>query len=187
MVENIADRERLLAAALARRSRAHWILAGVVAFLAVAGALIGLLAAGRGMAGRDVLLATAPLAFFALVAAALIPIVRRRDLQEPALVSGADKATQRAVQAALRTGSSPDARIDALTRDSAGKTLRDSAQLRLFIVVAGVELVGATLQIIGGAGPGSLVSALCLLLVAGLLITTNVLTHRRSSRYLGRG
>lgn len=91
-----------------------------------------------------------PLGIVIVVLAAMYPLIRRQEQHTP-LSFGADKNTQKAVQRALRTGEPADARIDALARDAATKTLRAVWPIRLIAGSLVVQIIAVGLQILSGA------------------------------------
>lgn len=121
--EAIPDRDRLRAAAVAhtRRAvkRATIVTVGFfVAFVAVVFVTLD------DMRSRDGALAVVVALAILAVAALMGLVVLRAQSRDPELVRSADSRTRQAVALALRTGHSDDARIDALARDSARRTLR---------------------------------------------------------------
>jgi hypothetical protein len=121
--EAIPDRDRLRSAAVAHTrqavKRAAIVTVGLfVAFVAVVFVTLD------DMRSRDGALAVV-VALAVLGVAALVGFgVLRAQSRNPELLLSADSRTRRAVALALRTGHSDDARIDALARDSARRTLR---------------------------------------------------------------
>lgn len=88
-----------------------------------------------------------------------------------------------AVQRALRTGHAPDARIDALAREQADRTMRNSWMVGFYAVVLAIQVVLLAIRI--AAGDDLLLPVVILVLWAAGLAWL-VVYRNRSRRYLGR-
>lgn len=133
------------------------------------------------------------LAFGLIPAAALIAVVlpmtwwlRRRHPQRttPPLTAGAERNTRRAVQRAIRTGHAPDARIEALAREQADKTVRNRAALTIYAGLLVLQIPLLILQIVNGGPASTLLLAVTgdvLWATAVAILAVNV---SRSRRYL---
>jgi hypothetical protein len=180
----LPDRDELQAIAVARAHRRRMLLIGLMLLISIA-IPAGFLVTGDGdwSAGKVAALLLIPFVMTAVVFAALYPLMRSNDRQVP-LSFGTDKATQRAVQRALRTGRPADARIDALARDTATRTLRRSWSLWVFVGAVALQAVGAVLRIVGNADPMDLGMAALLILLSAIMLGTLIMARRRSRAYL---
>ena len=181
----IPDREQLRAEAERRTRRGWWFVAVVVALL-VLGPTAVLMAGGARVTGGEALVVFLP-AIVGIVAGAVVLRRLRRHDHGRNLVDGAGRETRRAGRRALRTGHAPDARIDALARELAARTVRNSWLLVLYGVLLVIQLVLLTGRIVSGDDVDDI------LLSAGIaaLWATNVvlllISRNRSRRYLRRG
>jgi predicted lysophospholipase L1 biosynthesis ABC-type transport system permease subunit len=92
--------------------------------------------------------------------------------------------TRRAVQRALRTGHADDARIDALARETADRTVRNKWLLILYAVLAVLQLALTIIRIADRDAEWQIaVSVVVTALFAGAAVLLWV-TRRRSRRYL---
>ncbi len=182
-VEDLPDRDDLHATAVARVQRGR-LLAIAVALLCAFAVPVGLLVSGDGAwSARHLAVPLILAGVLAVVLVGLYPLSRRQDRKAP-LAFGADKTTRRAVRRALRTGKAPDARIDALARDTATRTVQSAWQLRLFIGVAVLQVIAAVLRAVDGASPQQIgLSVLISLCFAGS-IAMIIANRRRSRAYL---
>jgi hypothetical protein len=180
---DLPDHDELRAAAVARAHRRRMLLVGFVLLISIA-VPAGFAVTGDGTwsVGKVAALLI-PFAVTAVLFAALYPLIRRNDRQVP-LSFGTDKATQRAVQRALRTGHADAARIDALARDTATRTLRRSWPLWIFVVAITLQTAGAALRIIDNADLVNVGMAALLILMSAIMLGTLMLARRRSRAYL---
>jgi flagellar biosynthesis protein FliQ len=119
------DRELLQRTAARRTRRGWWFLAGLAVPALVITPIAALAAAGGTVSTGDVAVAFIPALVAVTVGVVLVPWMRRRAA-EPEPLAGVDKGTRRAVWQALRTGNARDATIDALAREAADRTVRNS-------------------------------------------------------------
>lgn len=100
-----------------------------------------------------------------LVLAIVLPMVwwlRRRhpQWQTPPLSAGAQRNTRRAVQRAIRTGNNtPDARVNALAREQAEKTVRNTRALKIYAGILVLQLGPLILRIADGGSKYTLMFA----------------------------
>jgi hypothetical protein len=135
----IPDRDELRRVAARRTRTGGWVIL-VLVVLALLVVPVAVLIATRGsLSGGEIVILLVPL--LAALAAGLV-VVRwmRRRMGEPQLLAGADRGTRRAVQQALRTGQARDARVDALAREAADRTVRNSWLLIFYGVLLVVQI-----------------------------------------------
>jgi hypothetical protein len=139
----IPDRDRLRAASVAHTRRAVKRAAIVtvgffLAFVAVVFVTVD------DMRSRDGALAVVVGLVILAVAALLGLGALRAQARNPALVPSADPGSRAAVELALRTGRTDNARIDALARESAQRTLRRPWQVwgpAFFVLLEGLVTI----------------------------------------------
>ena len=121
----VPDRQQLEHAAR-RRTRRGWYWGAVSATAVLLGFPAAALLTSEGLlsAGETVVVFI-PGMVGVLAGGAFVWWVRRRQ-GNPQLLAGANRGTRSAVRRALRTGGTSNARIDALTRETADHTVRNS-------------------------------------------------------------
>lgn len=179
----LPDHDELQATAVARAHRRRLLLIGILLLISIAvPAGFAVTVDGDWSAGKLGALLI-PFAVTAVMVAALYPLIRRNDRRVP-LSFGTDRATQRAVRRALRTGRPADARIDALTRDTATRTLRRSWPLWALAGAIALQIAGAVLRIIGDADLADVGMAALPVVTSAAVLGTLVMARRRSRAYL---
>ena len=179
----VPDRAELHREAQRAIRRRRLLLVVFVVAVLLAGPLFGFLFTDGGFSGRTVLFLLVPVLIGGLVMLALIPVMRRQD-RDPSLLLGADQQTRRTVQGALRTGHAPDARVDALARDTARRTLRLTWLLWVSIGAMLIQTCLVVVRLVDGDGWGEV--ALSAFTAVAFLFSAAVqlVGRRRSRRYL---
>jgi hypothetical protein len=109
---------------------------------------------------------------------------RRPHWQTPPLSAGAKRDTRRAVRRAIRTGNAPDARIDALAREQAEKTVGNSVVLTIYAVILALQFGLLVLRIVNGGPTDSLVLAVIGDALWAAAVAVLAVNLSRSRRYL---
>ena len=178
----VPDREALRDTAGRRTRRGWWLLGGVLAF-ALASFIIGVLASNdTSLAAGTVIIIGSVLAG-AAGGVGVAWWLRRRDGQ-PLLASGGSRGTRRAVQQALRTGEPRDARIDALTRETAERTVRNSWLLVLYAVLLVFQIPVLIGRLTGDADVWEIVLSFATIALWVAALAVYWVMRRRSRRYL---
>ncbi|MDG4824888.1 hypothetical protein O7635_23815 [Asanoa sp. WMMD1127] len=102
----------------------------------------------------------------------------------PPLLAGTSRTTRRAVQQALRTGQPHDARIDALAREAAQRTLRGSWLLWLYSGLLALNVALLVLRIADQDEAWKTALAAANVVLWAALVALVWVTRRRSARYL---
>jgi hypothetical protein len=182
--DGLPDRAALQRRAAERQRRGLWIGAGGTAAVVLVASVVAAGVDHRWDAG-DVAI-TAGLAI--LMAAVIIGVgwlAGRR--QPPAALLGADPGTRKAVRQALTDGRSDDARIDALARDSAERSVRLRWLLVLYLIVVPIEVVALVLAVAGHVSGFQLLTNVWILLVLAMSAALVAVARRRAQRYLAAG
>jgi MFS family permease len=181
----IPDRERLRRNADIRSRRLVWFVVGAAVLVPV------VVNTAAFLLNRDGSWSTVEIAVSAIPAAVAVAILllvlrRRQRVQEPDLLAGADRRTQKAVMAALRSGRTSDARIDALTRVTASRILTQRWLLRVYALVAILQAVLFVLRLIDDDTSTRLALSAALTAVFCALFALQWRQRRLSRRYLDR-
>ena len=178
----VPDRERLRHVAAQRTRRSWWVVAALAAALFLL-PLTLLIADGGPFSAGEIVVAFIPPTVAVLIGVVGLRRMRRRE-GGPELLAGADRGTRRAVQRALRTGRAPDARIDALAREAADRTLRNSWLIVVYAILLVVQLGLLIGRIVAADDLGRTILAaatsVCWAAVLGLWLVMRA----RSRRYL---
>jgi Kef-type K+ transport system membrane component KefB len=176
------ERERLAARAEKRSrdgNRVVIVVVAIVGLLAVVLGIVVALATGDDSADDPAIWAVSGIPIVVAVVLAFVLTRLMRKVRQP-LLAGADKATQKAVQQALKAGHTDDPRIDALVQD-----LRQDGDRRtlfgvaLFAVAAICQIITAVLTDITWVRILFVGTALLSLVVVGQLR----IGQRRLQRY----
>jgi hypothetical protein len=181
----IPDRDQLRAEAVRRTRRGWWPLAVLVGLLVLIPVVLLAVGAKRVTGGLVVALFLPPLV--AVIVGAVVLRQMRRNNQDPGLLAGASRDTRRAATRALRTGHAPDARIDALARDLAARTVRRSWQLILYWVLLAIQLALLTLRIVSGDPLNDILLAVGIAVLWIAILLLQLYYRSRSRRYLRTG
>jgi hypothetical protein len=183
----IPDREELRLSGDRRTRRGRGVLIAVMVALLVLMPVVLLLADhGAHPVGRIVLFGLIPAAVFIAV---VLPMTwwvrgRRPHWQTPPLAAGATRDTRRAVGRAIRTGHAPDARVEALAREQAEKTVRNTVALKIYAVLFALQLALLGLRIVNGGPADALVLAVIGDALWAAAVGALVVNLARSRRYL---
>jgi hypothetical protein len=171
-----------------RAVRRWWLVFGLVTLAVLTLPLyLGLADANRWMAGDRHVVLLVPCGVFTLAVAILLAVVIRRGSDPFPWYGGDEGPTRRTVHRALRTGQAPDERVDALAREAAGRTVRNSKWLPRLIGVLFALQILTLISRIGERGPAGrtwlsvMISAVYAVALVGMAIE-----HRRARRYLRR-
>ncbi|HEX8344008.1 MAG TPA: hypothetical protein VF657_04585 [Actinoplanes sp.] len=116
----------------------------------------------------------------------LVVLRRRRRMQEPDLLAGADRPTQKDVMAALRSGRTSDARIDALTRETASRLLTQRWLIWVYAVGAILQAILFVIRVVNDDNWTRLALSGVLSAVFCTLLALQLRQRRLSRRYLDR-
>ena len=165
-----------------RRTRRRFVIvASVVAGCVAAGTATGVIASGRDTSVGSALIIAAGAALVVAGILVIVWAVQKRIRNAP-LVSGADKATQRAVRAALGRGHADDPDVDALVQDLIERSPTPRWVPYVYPVFAAFFLA---LLVMGDRDPWDVVRTV-VLVVMSLLAGGGFWLHlRRLRRYRG--
>jgi hypothetical protein len=180
----VPDREELRGNAVRRTRRVWWLVAAVIVVSGLLIPLAVLISVNGSLSGAAFVLLLIPVVVGVALGVCLTWLIRRRD-GGPALLAGADGSTRRAVRQALRTARPSDARVDALARESADRTVRNSWLLWLYGVLLLLNL-GLLILKIGNSGSWQVALAAATSALWAGVLAAFWLTVRRSRNYLRR-
>jgi Na+/melibiose symporter-like transporter len=178
----VSDREALRETARRRTRRGWWVVGGVLAF-ALASFIVGLLASTGASLGAATVIIMAAVLVGIVAALGVGWWLRRRD-GEPPLASGANRGDRRAIQDALRTGQPRDARIDALTRQTADRNVRNSWLMVLYAVLLVFQIPVLIIRLTGDDDVWGIVLSVATIVLWAAGLAYLWVTRRRSRSYL---
>jgi cytochrome bd-type quinol oxidase subunit 2 len=179
----IPDREQMRHAAR-RRTRRSWWLVAAMAVAALILTPVGVLITHDGpLTTGETIIVFVPVLVGILGGVVAAWWLRRRQ-GEPQLLAGADRGTRRAVWRAIRTGHPADARIDALAREAADRTVRNSWMLVMYTILLVLQLVLLVSRIAAAEGVGMTVLTGTAVACWAIALTVFAVARARSRRYL---